>query len=73
MRFDHTQGGFVDDSEKSGFYEVKTWWETLDDFTAWTRSESFAEAHRNRAPSEMFSGKNELLIHEVFLSTDRND
>ena len=70
MRFDHESGGFVDDPKGEGFYEVKTWWESLADFEAWTRSEAFAEAHRNRAPSEMFAGKNELVIHEVFQSTD---
>lgn len=73
MRFDHETGGFVADPERAGFYEVKTWWHTLADFEAWTHSESFADAHRNRPPSEMFAGKNVLEIHEVFLSTDAGD
>jgi heme-degrading monooxygenase HmoA len=70
MKMDHAKGGFVDDPDGEAYYEVKTWWRSFDDFVAWTRSESFAEAHRDRAPSEMFAGPNKLLIHEVFLSTD---
>ena len=71
MKFDHEKGGFVPDPDKPGFYEVKTWWRSMEDFEAWTKSESFAEAHKNRAPKEMFSGPSVLDVHEVFLSTDR--
>ena len=70
MKFDHERGGFVDDPDTQGFYEVKTWWKSLDDFVAWTRSPSFAEAHKNRPPKEMFAGSNQLAIHEVFLSSE---
>jgi len=70
MRLDHGTGNWSPDDEKQGYYEVKTWWHTFDDFVAWTQSEAFAEAHRNRAPKEMFAGPNELTIHEVFTSTD---
>ena len=73
MRFDHTSGGFVDDPSVPGFYEVKTWWRTIEDFAAWTRSPAFAEAHADRAPKEMFSGPSQLVVHEVLLSTDDND
>lgn len=68
-RFDHDQGGFVPDPEQSGFYEVKTWWRSLQDFEAWTKSPSFAEAHKDRPPREMFAGPNVLEIHEVLSST----
>ena len=27
-------------------YRVSTWWRSFEDFTAWTRSPAFAEAHR---------------------------
>ncbi len=67
MKFDHEQGGFVPDPDKEGFYEVKTWWRS------WTQSPAFAEAHKNRAPKEMFRGPNVLEVHEVFLSTDLGD
>jgi heme-degrading monooxygenase HmoA len=73
MTFSHETGTFVDDPGKQGFYEVKTWWRSLDDFVAWTKSPAFAEAHANRAPKEMFAGPSELVIHEVFLSTDLGD
>lgn len=70
VKFDHTSGGFVADPEAEGFYEVKTWWRSMDDFVAWTRSPAFAEAHANRPPKEMFRGPSVLDVHEVFLSTD---
>jgi heme-degrading monooxygenase HmoA len=70
VRFDHEQGRFVPDPEQLGYYEVKTWWERFEDFEAWTRSPAFAEAHKNRAPKEMFRGPSELVVHEVFSSTD---
>lgn len=69
MRFDHDAGGFVPDPSKPSFYEVKTWWRSFDDFEAWTKSPSFAEAHRDRPPKEMFAGPNVLDVHEVFLES----
>lgn len=72
-RFDHESGAFVDDPGTQGFYEVKTWWRSIDDFTAWTKSPAFAQAHADRAPKEMFAGPSKLEIHEVMLSTDDND
>ena len=73
VRFDHEKGGFVPDPTQQGFYEVKTWWRRFEDFTAWTASPAFAEAHRDRPPAEMFAGPNVLEVHEVFLSTDLGD
>ncbi|MGM0577112.1 MAG: antibiotic biosynthesis monooxygenase family protein [Myxococcota bacterium] len=70
MKMDRETGRWVPDPDAEAYYEVKTWWETFDDFVAWTKSESFAEAHRNRPPKEMFAGKNVLAVHEVFTSTD---
>jgi hypothetical protein len=71
--FDHESGAFVPDPGVHGFYEVKTWWRTIDDFTAGTKSPAFAQAHADRAPKEMFAGPSQLKIHEVLLSTDHND
>lgn len=68
--FDHETGQWKDDPNGEGYYEVKTWWRSFDDFVAWTRSESFAKAHANRPPKDMFRGPSMLEIHEVFLSTD---
>lgn len=70
MKMDHTSGKFVPDPDTQGYYEVKTWWASMEDFEAWTRSPAFAEAHSNRPPKEMFAGPSKLEIHEVFLSTD---
>ncbi|EYE99994.1 antibiotic biosynthesis monooxygenase family protein [Chondromyces apiculatus] len=69
MKLDHATGTWSPDTETQGYYEVKTWWRSFEDFEAWTKSPSFAEAHKNRAPKEMFAGPNKLEIHEVFLST----
>ncbi|MCH2108529.1 MAG: antibiotic biosynthesis monooxygenase [Polyangiaceae bacterium] len=71
MKLNHETGEWSKDTENLGYYEVKTWWRTFDDFCAWTRSEAFAEAHSKRPPKEMFRGKNQLIIHEAFLSTAR--
>lgn len=70
MTFDREAGTWKDDPEGDGYYEVKTWWRSMDDFVAWTKSPSFAEAHKNRPPKDMFRGPNVLEIHEVFTSTD---
>ena len=72
VRFDHETGRFVDDPSNPGSYEVKTWWRSMADFEAWTKSPAFAEAHANRPPKEMFTGPSKLEVHEVFLSTDQN-
>jgi heme-degrading monooxygenase HmoA len=73
MKLDHDAGTWSPDPSAQGYYEVKTWWRSFDDFVAWTQSEAFGEAHRNRAPKEMFAGPNVLEIHEVFTSTDFGD
>lgn len=72
VQFDHETGGFVPDEEAEGYYEVKTWWRSMADFEAWTRSDAFAEAHANRPPKEMFRGPGKLEVHDVFLSTDES-
>ena len=72
MRFDHDSGEWRHDPDVQGYYEVKTWWRTFEDFAVWVRSPAFAEAHKSRPPKEMFSGPNELGVHEVFLSTDED-
>jgi heme-degrading monooxygenase HmoA len=47
-------------------YIVKTYWESMDDFERWTKSEEFRTAHANPPPKEAFAGPNQLEIHEVF-------
>ena len=70
MRLDHESGKWSDDPGTQGYYEVKTWWQTFDDFEAWTKSDAFAEAHRDRPPKDMFAGANVLEVHEILTSTD---
>jgi heme-degrading monooxygenase HmoA len=70
MRFVRETGDWIPDPEKSGCYEVKTWWKSMEDFVAWTRSESFRSAHADRPPKEMFSGPSEITVHEILTSTD---
>jgi heme oxygenase (mycobilin-producing) len=73
MTMSHETGRWTPNPDEQGYYEVKTWWRSFEDFVAWTRSDSFAEAHKNRPPKDMFAGPNKLEVHEVFLSTDDND
>jgi heme-degrading monooxygenase HmoA len=73
MRFDHETGAWIEDPDAQGYYEVKTWWRSFEDFVAWTQSPAFAEAHRNTPPKEMFAGPSKLEVHELFLSTDLTD
>ena len=70
VKFSHETGGWVEDPDTQGYYEVKTWWRTLDDFVAWTKSPAFAEAHSSRPPKEMLAGPNVLEVHEILTSTD---
>ena len=70
VKFSHETGGWVEDTDTQGYYEVKTWWRTLDDFIAWTKSPAFAEAHSSRPQKEMFAGPNVLEVHEILTSTD---
>lgn len=70
MKFSHETGGWVEDREMRGYYEVETWWRSMDDLVAWTKSPAFAEAHSSRPPKEMFAGPNVLEVHEILTSTD---
>jgi heme-degrading monooxygenase HmoA len=70
MRFDHEAGDWAPDPDTPGFYEVKTWWRSMDDFVAWTRSDFFRLAHADRPPKEMFAGKPQIVVHEIVTSTD---
>jgi len=65
------QSGEWEEKEERGVYLIETYWETEDDFWAWTRSDSFRAAHSDRAPAQMFAGPNVLEIHEVIQSTER--
>lgn len=42
-----------------------TYWESEEDFRAWTETEAFQEAHSDRPPEGMFESHPNLEIHEV--------
>ena len=73
VRFDRGTGEWVPDSENPGYYEVKTWWRSMDDFIAWTRSEYFRLAHADRPPKDMFRGPSEIVVHEIVTSSDLDE
>jgi heme-degrading monooxygenase HmoA len=54
---------------KAECFIVLTFWESEDDFRAWTESEAFKQAHSRVPPREMFRGKSEIEIHEAALDT----
>jgi heme-degrading monooxygenase HmoA len=54
----------------SDYYVVKTYWETPEDFHAWTQSDAFKQAHASRPPAEMFAGPNVFEMHEVVMQTE---
>lgn len=54
-----------------GTYVVMTWWADQASFEAWCESDSFREAHADRPPREMFSGPNQLEIHEVITLSEK--
>lgn len=57
--------GEYEETETTSPYQIQTWWKSEEDFWAWTKSESFAAAHRETPPKEMYSGPASLEIHEV--------
>ncbi len=48
-------------------YIVLTYWDSYEEFEAWTNSEAFREGHAKSSmlPREAFSGRNVLEIHQV--------
>lgn len=55
----------------SEYYVVLTYWNTEEDFVAWTASDSFREAHSNRPPKEMFAGPNVFEMHEIIQNVEK--
>jgi len=50
---------------KGDAYVAMTYWESREDFEAWTDTQEFHDAHSGDAPEGMFTGHPELEIHEV--------
>lgn len=58
-------------TKKSDPYVVLTFWESKEDFVAWTKSDEFVKGHAKSStlPKEAFSGESKLEIHEIFLDS----
>lgn len=58
-------------TEPDAPYVVLSFWDSQEDFEAWTRSEAFAQVHARSGslPKEAFTGPSVLEVHEVFLDT----
>lgn len=63
VRFD-----FLVPPEDGNTYVAQTYWESEDDFEAWTDSEQFRNAHGGDAPTEMFEGHPTLETYETAIT-----
>ncbi|MFB6113790.1 MAG: antibiotic biosynthesis monooxygenase [Halodesulfurarchaeum sp.] len=52
-------------SEDTEPFVALTYWESEEDFAAWTESDEFAAAHSGETPEDMFEGPPTLEVHEV--------
>ena len=46
-------------------FVVETYWETMEDFVAYTQSQSFADAHKDLPPKEWFTGHPTIEVYEI--------
>jgi heme oxygenase (mycobilin-producing) len=55
----------------SNYHVVMTWWENKEAFEAWTKSDSFKEAHsKHRSKSmDIYAGPNVFEMHDVISDT----
>ncbi|NPA52523.1 MAG: antibiotic biosynthesis monooxygenase [Aquificae bacterium] len=44
---------------------IVTYWESLEDFLNYTRSEAFRKAHEKQPPRDIFAGKISIEVYEV--------
>jgi len=63
-RKDRTTGQWTT-KDGPGVYQIQTWWESEEAFWAWTQSESFRAAHKNRPDPDMYAGPASMEIHEL--------
>jgi heme-degrading monooxygenase HmoA len=71
----HNSPGFVRNEvlrpvEGDDQYIVRTYWDSIESFENWTKSEEFRKAHSNTPSGETFRGKSHLTIHEVISKTE---
>ena len=56
-------------------YVVMTYWESHEQFKAWTESDAFRQGHAKSGslPKEAFAGRNKLEIHQVIQDSRQPD
>lgn len=70
------QGIWQHDEAGHGHYEVRTWWQSVEDFDAWKGSAAFRDAHgevlseqgqpsMDRLPSGLLEGPPQMSFHSV--------
>lgn len=52
---------------------VVTYWQDMDSFLNYTKSDAFAKAHQNPPPREMFKGPPSVEIYQVIKEVVKND
>ena len=57
--------------KSSNYHVVMTWWESIKDFEAWTKSQAFKDAHAKHrgANKDIYAGPNVFEMHEVISDT----
>ena len=56
---------------KGQYYIVLSYWETLEDFEAWTKSEGYQKTQARKGMRDLLSGPIELELHEVIGVSER--
>lgn len=80
-RFEDSMGGVEDrpgfvrfdllaPADDGSVYVAQTYWESREDFEAWTDSESFRESHADRPPKGMFEAPPSLEKYETAVSRE---
>jgi heme-degrading monooxygenase HmoA len=63
--------GEPSEDEKTRLYISHSTWESADDFWAWTKSENFKLAHKNRTPEGIIVGPPQFRSYEVILDEEK--
>jgi heme-degrading monooxygenase HmoA len=56
---------------KGDHHIIRTYWDSMESFERWAKSDAFKQAHSNTPSEEMFEGKSFLTIHEVVAQTTK--
>lgn len=50
-------------------YIVRTYWDSMESFERWAKSDPFKQAHATPPSADIFAGKSFITIHEVVAQT----